>query len=152
MDFGLYATYSTITNGGIKDASIMGGGLSVGYMGFGLSAMYSKAELTVDQAGQKAIESVPMMIAAKYTFLDTNTVAVTYGKRSNEDANDTAGEQKDNMNQLAFGYIKELHKNVTVRASYGMIEKKHDNNTENTAAAGAGFEATVAAVGTTITF
>jgi len=154
IDFGLYATYSTISNGGIKDATIMGGGLSVGFMNFVLSGMYSKAELTDGSlVNAKASESTPMMIAAKYTFLDTNTVAVTYGKRSNEDLNGNAGEQKDNINQLAFGYIKQLHKNVSVRASYGMIEKKHDNATENVATDGtAGFEATVAAVGTTITF
>ena len=139
----------------MKDASVMGFGASFGMMGFGLTGMYTMSEATdTDVAAAKPYETTQMMVTGKYTFMDTNTVAMTYGKMSNEDKNVAGNAAKNNTTQMAFAFIKELHKNVSVRASYGIVEKEQEDATLNVAAvaAGGGFKATVAAVGTTITF
>ncbi|OFZ52301.1 MAG: hypothetical protein A2381_13635 [Bdellovibrionales bacterium RIFOXYB1_FULL_37_110] len=157
MNLGVYAAYDVLSSGGLKDASVMGFGASFGMMGFGLTGMYTKSEAIytdADLAMPKPLETTQMMVTGKYTFMDTNTVAVTYGKMSNEDKNVTGNAAKNNQSQIAAAFIKELHKNVSVRASYGIVEKEQEDTTLNTdtIANGGGFKATVAAVGTTITF
>jgi len=154
MNFGVYAIYDVVSGAGYKDAKVMGAGLSFAAMGFGLTGMYTKSEKTAETAAAQPVETTQIMITGKYTFMDTNTVALTYGKMSNEDKNEVGNAAKNNTSQMAVALIKELHKNVSVRASYGIVEKEQEDTTENVKAINltGGFKATVAAVGTTITF